>query len=77
VDTSEKRIRPCTVRFNPELHKRMRIAAFEARRPLNQLLNDLLEKEFPPPAAPSAPAAPVRKARSSKPSRQQAESNAG
>jgi hypothetical protein len=74
VDTSEKRIRPCTVRFNPELHKRMRIAAFEARRPLNQLLNDLLEKEFPPPAA---PAAPVRKARSSKPSRQQAESNAG
>ena len=69
--TSDTRTRAYTVRFRPALHRRMRIAALEAGRPLNQILNDLLELEFP--ARVEAP--PPRKARRVKPLREVAAEN--
>jgi hypothetical protein len=57
MDSSDQRIRKFTARFRPSVYRRLKHAAVDANRPLNEILNDLVEREFP------APPAPVRKAR--------------
>ena len=68
MNTSDKP-RSYTLRFRPQLFKRLKVAAFEADRPFNKFVNETLESACP------ALDEPVRKAGKAKPARETASVN--